>query len=89
MGARSASPRRWVCPAIRSTRRWTDRRHFEARIIVTTGQRRRLPIILLVPIHANVLISRVYRKPILKLACGCTRLLSYFPSPSYLVSGAC
>ena len=50
---------------------------------MTTGQRRRLPSFCWSQYTPACLIFRVYRKPILKLACGCTRLLSYFPSPSY------
>jgi hypothetical protein len=49
---------------------------------VTIGQRRRLPSFCWYQYTPACLIFRVYRKPILKLACGCTRLLSYFPSPA-------
>jgi hypothetical protein len=44
------------------------------------NQRRRLPSFCWSQYTPACLIFRVYRKPILKLACGCTRLLSYFPS---------
>ena len=50
---------------------------------MTSGQRRRLPSFCWPQYTPACLIFRVYRKPILKLALGCTRLLSYFPSPSY------
>ena len=56
---------------------------------MTTGQRRRLPSFCWSQYTPACLIFRVYRKPILKLDCGCARFAELFPFPELLVSSAC